>query len=360
MGTIHVVVGGQYGSEGKGHVTAWLAKTKPRIHAVVRVAGPNAGHSAYDDQGRKWALRQVPIAAVTNPRVNLMIAAGSEVDPDVLLDEITRLEAGGILVKNRLFVDHSATVITQEHRHREAEMVGRIGSTGKGIGAARSDRIMRTAVTWGEWTASGAIYEELKGLGSNVTAFLATIVCSPMDDILIEGTQGYGLGLHGQYYPQCTSSDCRAIDFLAMAGLSPWTVGSSIRVWVVYRTFPIRVAGNSGPMYKETSWEALSEFSGGYIQPEKTTVTQKVRRVGEWDSFLAREALVANGGPSTNVTPVLLFLDYLFPEIADTKDPRQWDPKVWEYLSTLEGQLGSTIPYVGTGPNSIVAVSTKV
>lgn len=356
MSEIHVVVGGAYGSEGKGNVTGWLSRTRG-INHVVRVAGPNAGHSAYDAQGRKWALRQVPIAAVTNPDCELYIAAGSEIDFDVLEDEIKRLDNAGFHILGRLHVDASATLITEQHRmdERSADLTGRVGSTGKGIGAARADRIMRTADTWldlyesdeaPEWVGAVLCYDVARRL----TELLRH---HANEQVLIEGTQGYGLGLHTPWYPQTTSSDARAIDFLAMAGLSPWMDGVETTVWVVYRTYPIRVAGNSGPMYRETDWATLAERSGGHIEPEHTTVTGKVRRVGEWDDALAINALVANGGPSENVKPVLLFLDYIFPEINDLPGPGDWGVDIWNFLNTKSDLLRSKIAAVGTGPDQI-------
>ena len=76
MGRVTVVVGGQYGSEGKGHVTAQLTGGRD---VVVRVAGPNAGHSAYDPRGVLWKLRQIPVGAVWS-NGPVVIAAGSEID----------------------------------------------------------------------------------------------------------------------------------------------------------------------------------------------------------------------------------------------------------------------------------------
>ena len=77
MGTLKVVVGGQFGSEAKGAVGAYLAADGRT--ATVRVAGPNAGHTAYDADGREWKLRQIPAAAVTTD-TPIFIGAGSEID----------------------------------------------------------------------------------------------------------------------------------------------------------------------------------------------------------------------------------------------------------------------------------------
>jgi len=361
MANLHVVVGGQYGSEAKGHVTGWLAKS-PHVGAVVRVAGPNAGHTAYHD-GVGFALRQIPCAAVTNRDCRLVIAAGSEIDPDVLYGEINQLEAAGIPVRDRLWIDPEATVITDDHKQAEAKLTGRIGSTAKGIGAARSDRLMRTAMTWEEWYKSLPRDGDMDDMSINMvpTTPMLYSAFSSDKDVIIEGTQGFGLGLHAGEYPYCTSSDCRAIDFLAMTGLSPWAPNIELQVWPVFRTYPIRVAGNSGPMYRELTWEELATRTNGYIKPERTTVTKKIRRIGEWDATLAYRAMVANGWPSDRIHPVLTFVDYVFPELADTDDRGVLDHHegLWPFLQRIETDLGTMnhparLAAFTTGPDTLV------
>lgn len=373
MGNLHVVVGGQFGSEAKGHVTGWLAKS-PHVGAVVRVAGPNAGHTAYKD-GLAYALRQIPCAAVTNPDCQLVIAAGSEIDPDVLFEEIEALEAAGVPVRDRLWVDPEATVIQAVHRMVEAGLTSKIGSTAKGIGAARSARIMREAMTWQEWCKSTHWDPDFPSINMVPTASMLCSALRDDRDVIIEGTQGFGLGLHAGEYPYCTSSDCRAIDFLAMVGISPWTtiprqkMGGvfdfpiDLSIWPVFRTYPIRVAGNSGPMYRELEWAELAERTNGHIQPEKTTVTKKTRRIGEWDATLAHRAMVANGWPSDCLHPVLTFVDYVFPELANVDDRETLDQHqdLWPYLQRIEEDLGTLnsparLAAFTTGPDTLVSL----
>jgi hypothetical protein len=89
-----------------------------------------------------------------------------------------------------------------------------------------------------------------------------------------------------------------------MAGISPWDRGvTELEVWVVFRTRPIRVAGNSGPLHGETSWDKIG------IEPEITTVTKRQRRVGTWDQQLAYQAVMSNGGPE-KVKVWLSMMDY--------------------------------------------------
>lgn len=338
MTNISVVVGAQFGSEGKGAVTAYLARELglQANDVVIRVAGPNAGHTAYDSDGRRWALRAVPVAAVTNPLCQLHIGAGSEVDLDVLLGEITALDEAGHGVTDRLTVHPSATLLEARHRDTESEagLIARVGSTGKGIGAARADRIMRRASVFGD-------------LGSPWESEPGPFDLTGVDQVIIEGTQGYGLGLHTSHYPQVTSSDCRAIDFLAMAGISPWANRTHLDVWLVARVYPIRVAGNSGRLKNETTWEDLG------LPEERTTVTQKIRRVGAWDQALVEEAIVANGGGDfhPDVHLALTMVDQAYPDLANQTELTDEAEK---YVANLESELGCFIELVGTGPQTLV------
>jgi adenylosuccinate synthase len=362
MTVIDVVVGGQYGSEAKGHVAAYLCRD-PQVSTAVRVAGPNAGHSAQDEDGKVWALRQIPVAAVAHgrPDLQLVLGAGSEIDPRVLHDEIVGLEKGGHPVLNRLWIDGSATLIEPWHLEQEAAASGdlnrRTGSTAKGVGAARAERLWRRACTWSEWIASGEDQTDNRlaavvdtGQVLRYRVLNPTAAPGHNEHILIEGTQGYALGLHGQHYPQCTSSDCTARDFLAMAGLNGWDAAAVVP-WVVLRTYPIRVAGNSGRMNFETTWERLAQISSGYIKPERTTVTRKIRRVGMWDSQLAADAVEANG-PASQVA--LMFFDYVFPDLAGVTDPGRLDDYHRAALAVYEKSAGAPIRLVGTGPGSII------
>lgn len=343
---VDVVVGGQFGSEAKGHVAAILCTNDPstpanRLSACVRVGGPNAGHSVVDAQDHRWAFRTLPVGAVVDDRCNLVIAAGSEIEVGVLKDEIERCEQAGYQIRNRLFIDEQATVLTERHHVAESAgmLTAKLGSTGKGVGAARADRIMRSA-------GIAKHEEDLHTLG--IVCDTQSILNSWLDTdahVVVEGTQGFGLGLHAGFYPFCTSGDCRSLDFVAQAGIN-----GSYDTWVVLRTFPIRVAGNSGPLYNEVTWAQLAATSGGYIQPEQTTVTHKTRRVGMWDDVLASRALAANG----QCRAVLTFVDYLDPAIAGATDYGQLlDSKLARpWIADTEKELGQEFELFTTGPDT--------
>lgn len=351
---LQVVVGAQWGSEAKGAVTQYLTEREiqgGRIPHVIRVAGPNAGHTGHDANGRSWALRQVPVAAVVPGTSILGIAAGSEIDLPVLLSEIDSLTKDGLLQDKTLWVSGEATMIEDAHKFEEGAegLVTKIGSTGKGIGAARADRIWRHAK---RLIDDQPAVDELMDRG----VAIASADSRPLDlmastSVIIEGTQGYGLGLHAGYYPQCTSSDCRAIDFMAMAGVNAWEF-DSCRVWAVARVYPIRVAGNSGPLKDETTWGALG------LPEERTTVTKKVRRVGLEDWDLVRRAVRANGG-SSFVQVALTMLDQKFPGVRDLrvediayKAPELLGGDVGKYITDVQRQVDAKIGLITTGPNT--------
>ena len=137
---VSVVVGGQFGSEGKGKVAHWLAKTE-NAAIVVRIGGSNSGHTVIDDDNNRHVFRHLPTACLL-PNPTLIIGPGSYIDVPVLLKEIedVRLEA------SRLLISPQAVVISDGHKKAEREwgLLDRIGSTGSGTGAAVIERARRS------------------------------------------------------------------------------------------------------------------------------------------------------------------------------------------------------------------------
>lgn len=357
-GKIIPVVGGQFGSEGKGAVVTFLTRklcdlaerSGSLFPLVVRIGGPNAGHTGYDEAGDKWVTRTVPIAAIDN-RALIAIAQGSEIDTTVLHEELEAMAKFG--VADRIWIDPQATLLDETHKtwERSHQMHERLGSTGKGIGAARASRTMRDAKLWSDAAAASALQDR--------TARVSELCREHLDaggDVIIETSQGYGLGLHAGFYPFCTSADCTAADAVAAVGLPPHRY--DVDPWVVLRTFPIRVAGNSGPLFEETTWEELGAMTHGHIKPEMTTVTKKIRRVGKWDLKLAQEACLVNGAPECNVA--LTFLDYWHPGSFGEDTLIKLSLAEIHTLRSLSLQLGARIRMVTTGPATAIAIPEKV
>ena len=129
---VTVVVGGQFGSEGKGKVAHYLARDM-NARVVVRCGGPNSGHTVIDEKGNERIFQQLPTASIL-PNVMLAICAGSYIDLDILFREIRKTE----LDPERLIIDPDAVIITEKLKDREAQsgLIRKIGSTGSGTGAA--------------------------------------------------------------------------------------------------------------------------------------------------------------------------------------------------------------------------------
>lgn len=331
---VTIVVGGQFGSEGKGALIAWLAEQQTHSFTVVRTGGPNAGHSMKHN-GKVYKMRQIP-CAWHNPRATLALGPGAVLDLAVLAREIREIEAvmGKHYLAGRLYIDYSAVVITDEDREAERALVREIGSTGEGVGAAQAQRVRRKAALAGDT-------EELNPYLRNVPELLREVY--QRQPILVESTQGFGLSLTRSYeYPYVTSRDLTPSAIMNEAGIPHnW----DINVIAVFRTYPIRVWGPSGPMRGgEISWSELSRRTNGYIQEERTTVTDKVRRVSEWDSDLAKAACQALQPDWVHLS----FYDYVYPECAN-KTPEQMHVSGFSGLQKYQNDFNAPIRWVGTG-----------
>jgi adenylosuccinate synthase len=165
--------------------------------------------------------------------------------------------------------------------------------------------------------------------------------------VLIEGTQGFGLSLyHSPYYPRTTSRDTSAAGFLSEVGVSPRLVTEIV---VVFRTFPIRVAGSqAGPLSDEITWEQIRKESGyPHEIAEMTSVTNKVRRVGRFDWDLARRAVSVNRPTALAING----LDYIDFENKSALSGNALTTTAREFINALEGDLVTPVRFLGTGPS---------
>jgi adenylosuccinate synthase len=340
---ISIVVGGQFGSEGKGKVSLELVRmATERQIAVVRVGGPNSGHTAYSRAGRKYALRQLPAGAVDR-NVDVVFPAGSYIDVDVLLREIEELD----YPYDRIFISPYANIITPEQKAWEVEagLVSGIGSTGSGVGAAVMAQAAREASNFPLHRHDAAHCAPLEPFLRDTTALMRSWLNAGAR-IIIEGTQGFGLSLYdGGHWPKATSRATTAAAALAETGLSPIDVDNVV---LVIRSYPIRVAGNSGPLLGETSWEAISDSidAGGDLR-EFTTVTKKLRRVGHFDPSVVKAAIACN-----NPTIIVLnHLDYIGRE-AELSEPRS---KVELFVQHVTEAIRRPISHFGFSDKGITS-----
>jgi adenylosuccinate synthase len=333
---LSIIVGGQYGSEGKGK-TAFFFTKQFRAKAAVRVGGTNSGHTVVGVNGECIAFQILPTASLLND-VICVLPAGTYFYEDLLFDEIEKSH----IDKERLFIDPHAVLISKDMKDAEALLMKSIGSTGSGTGLAVVSRISRNQTTYPFKFAHES--EKLKSFIKDTKEYLRKMLDRD-EHIVIEGTQGYGLSLlHSPFYPYITSRDTTAAGFLSETGLSPLDVENVI---MVIRTYPIRVGGNSGPLIGETDWNTIKlESESNRDLTEYTTVTHKVRRVAEFDENIVNQAILVN---KPNII-VLNHCDYIDSSVYQKT---LLTDKVVKTIEQIETALKRKIDFIGTGENTL-------
>lgn len=336
---VDVIVGGQYGSEGKGQVAAYLAS---EYDLLVRVGGPNAGHTVWQDP-KPYTFHHLPSGTKSNPRAALALGAGAVINVQQLLREIADCEVD----KDRLTIDPHAMIITPEDIAEEAAYRSSMGSTAQGVGRATARRILDRKLARNKFTIAGN-EKALAPFVRPVTEMLDMHFRNG-SAVMLEGTQGTGLSLYHGEYPYVTSRDTTVAGCLADAGISPSRVR---KVVMVCRTYPIRVQSppknTSGPMSREIKWSEVSRRSkvpeAELKRTEITSTTKRKRRVSEFDWALLRRAASLNAPTDIALT----FVDYL--HIKNRKASRV------EQLSESSLQFIEEVERVATAPVSLMSV----
>lgn len=328
--SVDVIVGGLYGSEGKGNIAFHLA---PEYDLLIRVGGPNAAHKVYLASGDKFTHFSLPSGTKAGT-AQLAIGPGSVIDPGDLLKEISECDVN----TDRLSIDPQAMVIEEKDKEREQELKGRIGSTVSGTGSATARRVMRE-----EDVRLAKEVEDLHPYIRPTSEILERAYASGAR-IMLEGTQGSGLSLHHGPYPYTTSRDTNVGGCLAESGVAPARVR---KVVMVVRTYPIRVAGNSGPLSRELQWSDIEERSGlsGLTTTELTSKTQVLRRVGEPEWDLLRKAALLNAPTDIALT----FADYLGEGNAKAWRFEELTEETLQFIDEVERVTGARVSLISTG-----------
>ncbi len=326
-----VVVGTQWGDEGKGKVVDWLTD---HAQGVVRFqGGHNAGHTLVI-KGVKTALQLVP-SGVMRAGVDCYIGNGVVVDPSHLLAEMARLEAAGVDVRSRLYLSESCPLILPFHvavdaareARRESHGTGKIGTTGKGIGPAYEDKVARRALRVQDLKHPQrfeAKLRELMELHNEALsgmlrskplemqpildqAMQAAVQLTPMmadvgyrihrahlagQNLLFEGAQGTLLDIDHGTYPYVTSSNCVAGNAAAGSGVGPQMLHYILGITKAYTT---RVGG--GPFPTELPIDAPGTVGHhlSTVGQERGTVTGRARRCGWLDAAALKRSMIING-----------------------------------------------------------------
>jgi len=414
-----VLIGGQWGDEGKGKVVDLLT---PHFDIVARYSGgPNAGHTVRRGE-TKYALRHIP-SGILAPRVTCVIGNGVVIDPASLLDEIQSLRESGVAVDGRLFISNRAHVILPgyvdwETRREESETGRKIGTTRRGVGPAYTAKIARSGLRVAD------LYDRA-GLASRLASameFFGETLSSPGETaalcarhadalapyiadtgrmidariksgarVLFEGAQGTMLDIDHGTYPFVTSSNSTAGGACAGTGIGPTAIDGVLGIFKAYGTrvgegpFPTEDLGPLGDRIRERG-------------REYGTVTGRPRRCGWFDAVAARYAVRVSGIDSAALT----LLDVLdaFEEIRictgyrhkggvlddvpaesmalqacepeyltvkgwqqDTTGCRTWEDlpgAAQDYIRTLEDLLEADIDLVSVGPTPECSIIREV
>ncbi|WP_199196937.1 adenylosuccinate synthase [Achromobacter sp. MYb9] len=319
-----VVIGTQWGDEGKGKIVDWLAES---VQGVVRFqGGHNAGHTLWIN-GKKTILRLIP-SGIMHPGVTCFIGNGVVLSPEALLKEIEELEAAGLDVRSRLQISEICPLILPYHvaidKAREARKgEGKIGTTGRGIGPAYEDKVARRALRVQDLFNPSLFDEKLaevldyhnfvltKYLGAEAVSAnevrdqamaLAPAIAPMVKDVssnlyamqqegkrlLFEGAQGALLDVDHGTYPFVTSSNCVAGAASAGAGVGPQQLDYVLGITKAYTT---RVG--SGPFPTELVDEIGTRLAT--IGKEFGSVTGRPRRCGWFDGAALKRSVRLNG-----------------------------------------------------------------
>lgn len=346
MKQMHVIVDLQFGSCGKGLLAGYLAEKVVKPDVVVTAWAPNAGHTYINSEGRKFVNIALPNGIVSPNLRYILIGPGSVINPDQLAKEL--IEYRDILTGRnvKLMIHPHAAIVRQDHRDAEAAGMVGIGSTMKGVGAAMIEKIQRH-------TAARIIAKSDTPELDSWSGFVCTPeeyarVLDMAETVLVEGAQGYSLGINSGFYPYTTSRECTVPQILSDCAIPFGKARDQWRNLVVVhgaaRTFPIRVAnrfddkgvqiGWSGPCYpdqKEIDWSEIG------IEPELTTVTKLPRRVFTFSFKQIKEAVRANGVDSI----FLNFLNYL-----------PSDEARHAFVREVERETGVRVRWLGMGPTA--------
>lgn len=341
---VDVLVGGQYGSEGKGNIANYLA---PEYDVLVRVGGPNAGHKVFRSGDAPYTFRQLPSGALGNRDAILVVGAGAVISLPTLRKEIGELS----ISYDKLIIDPQAMIIDQaDIVWEEKYLKTAIGSTAEGIGAATARKILYRSP--GSNVQLAKDVSVLKHYVNDSIEFFASCL-SKGKKIMLEGTQGTTLSLHHGYYPHVTSRVTTAAGCLAEAGLAARHLR---RVVMVCRTYPIRVGdtttGNtSGYMSQEITFDEIAKRSGIALEElqsaEVGSVSRRPRRVAEFDWAQLRRSLLLNGPTDIALT----FADYFDVRNREAYRYEQLNEATLRFIEEVEKVGGIPVSMISTAFN---------
>ena len=366
-----IVVGLQWGDEGKGKITDALSDGYQWI--VRYQGGSNAGHTVYIDD-KKFVTHSIP-TGILNPNCKVVITHGCVVNIPEIIEEVKLLEENGISFKDRFYLSENTHLITSEHLKEDKSNQIKFGSTGKGIGPAYRDKIYREGLRVKDYSQ---VIDEDKIIVTDTRKLLRDAIYKG-DRVLFEGAQAVMLDIEMGTYPHVTSSPCIASYVPAGSGL-PLSFFKLSNVIGVAKAYTTRVG--TGPFPSEIKNERITkviQFTG----KEYGATTGRLRKVGWLDIPQLKYACEVNGVSSIALTKLDIFskadynikiaveykingrwtMDYCdepedvrymefspWPEITGT----DWDglpDNLKKYVDFVEDCINVDISMLGTGPD---------
>ena len=364
-----ILVGLQWGDEGKGKITDALAD---KYQWIVRYqGGDNAGHTVYID-GKKFVTHSIP-TGILNPNCKVVITHGCVVNIPEIIKEVNLLEETGISFKDRFYLSENAHLITPEHLRQDKSNKVKFGSTGKGIGPAYRDKIYRAGLRVKDYSQ---LIDEDKIIVTDTRKLLRDAIYKG-DKVLFEGAQAVMLDIEMGTYPHVTSSPCIASYAPAGSGL-PLTFFKHSIILGVAKAYTTRIG--TGPFPSEIHDKKVAQniqFTG----KEYGATTGRLRRVGWLDIPQLKYACEVNGVSGIALTKLDIFseadyeikvateykingkwtTDYCdepesiryesfsaWPEITETN----WDglpDNLKKYVDFIEDSIGVDISMIGVG-----------
>ena len=409
-----VVVGAQWGDEGKGKVVDLYA---PFAELVVRYAGgANAGHTLVV-KGEKLILHLIP-SGILHQKTNCVVGQGTVIDPAVFLKEIEALTERGVATEGRLLVSQRAHVVLPHHKLidglRETKSNEAIGTTKRGIGPCYEDKVARRGVRMGDLLDAARLRSKLeanlecwrpvaedlggtlpsadevtaqyvdlgKALRSYIGDAAAVVRASIQRDqrVLLEGAQGTMLDIDNGTYPFVTSSNAVAGGACAGAGIGPTHIRLAVGIAKAYTT---RVGGGPFPTELEDETGQRLRDAGA----EYGSTTGRPRRCGWLDLVALRHAVAVNGLSEIAVTkldvltavdeikicvaydldgerldyppydrleavqPIYETLEGWNEDLSDCRSRGDLPAAAQEYLTRIEQEVGCRVGVVSVGPD---------
>jgi adenylosuccinate synthase len=334
MSKVDVLVDLQFGSTGKGALAGYLG-ARNEYTAVVSCNMPNAGHSAYSPDNGKLFVHKVLPSAIFGDHLRVVgVGPGAIFSIDRLEEEWQNVCA--YRDDLTLVIHEAAGILTPEHREKEQATLSRISSTMQGSGEALISKIRREENAIAKHRGM-AIFDRLNrhGRARIVDQAEWLYLFGQHDEILLEGSQGYSLGLSAGFYPYCTSRDCTPARVISDCSMP---VGWLRDVYGSCRVHPIRVGntpdGHSGGWYDD---QREIHFSDLGVKEELTTVTQRVRRIATFSEIQIEEAMQM-------ALPRFVFLNFANYDSGEAQ-------RVRELIDGIADVIGcGGVSFIGHGP----------